>query len=71
MVEVVKITGENNLLRDLHSKAILNTDTNEVSKYNRQRSHMEKNILIANDVEKLKEDMESIKQLLNILISRS
>lgn len=64
MSDLIKIEGEKSLVRELHSKAILNTDRNEVSKYNRQKMHMEKNTSMAKDVEVLKQDIQEIKELL-------
>ncbi len=67
-MELVKIEGERNLVREIHSKAILNIDRGEVSKYHKQKKLMEKNTSLVSDVESLKSELSEIKFLLQSLL---
>jgi hypothetical protein len=67
-----KIEGYSNLLRDVNSNAIINTDFNEYQKYlsmkNKKNSEME---ILKNEVSELKNDLSEIKNLLRNLINGS
>lgn len=64
----LKVEGHSNIVRDLKTNAIINTDTQEYQNYisNKNRRLKEKQKLesIQNDVEYLKNSIEEIKQLL-------
>jgi hypothetical protein len=65
---LVKIDGNNGLVRDTHSKAILNTDRIGLEKYLAEREIALKQIQEKNDlkdkVHKLETDMSEIKNML-------
>jgi hypothetical protein len=61
------ISDEPNLVRDMKSNAILNTDMNSLQKYKMKR---EKDRETVRDIEKLKADVLEIKHLLQQLVNR-
>ena len=65
---LVKIDGNNGLVRDTHSKAILNTDRIGLEKYLAEREIALKQLQEKNDlkdkVHKLETDMSEIKNML-------
>ena len=65
---LVKIDGNNGLVRDTHSKAILNTDRVGLEKYLAEREIALKQLQERNDlrdkVHKLETDMSEIKNML-------
>jgi hypothetical protein len=71
-MSLVKIDGNNGLIRDTHSKAILNTDKVGLEKYLAEREIALKQIQEKNDlkdkVHKLETDMSEIKSLLQELV---
>lgn len=70
MEQVIGIEGHPNLQRDPRSKAILNTDRSELSRYKQQSNMLERNRNLAEDVDVLKQDMAEIKNLLRQLTAR-
>ena len=71
-MSLVKIDGNNGLVRDTHSKAILNTDRVGLEKYLADREialkqHQEKTDL-KDKVDRLETDMSEIKSLLQALV---
>jgi len=70
----VKVEGHNNLVRDLHSNAIVNTNTTEYSLYLQRRKLREKNNDILRDTVKeinsLKSELFEIKKLLKEVINK-
>ena len=71
-MSLVKIDGNNSLIRDTHSKAILNTDKAGLEKYLAERDIALKQVQEKNDlkdkVHKLETDMSEIKSLLQELV---
>jgi|LauGreDrversion4_2_1035121.scaffolds.fasta_scaffold400228_2 hypothetical protein len=67
-MSLVKIDGNNGLIRDTHSKAILNTDRVGLEKYLAEREIALKQLQEKNDlkdkVHKLETDMSEIKNML-------
>lgn len=67
-MSLVKIDGNNGLIRDTHSKAILNTDKVGLEKYLAERDIALKQVQEKNDlkdkVHKLETDMSEIKNML-------
>jgi hypothetical protein len=67
-MSLVKIDGNNGLVRDTHSKAILNTDRVGLEKYLAEREIALKQLQERNDlrdkVHKLETDMSEIKNML-------
>lgn len=68
----VKIDGNNGLVRDTHSKAILNTDRTGLEKYMAEREialkQMQEKTELKDKVHKLETDMSEIKSLLQELV---
>ena len=70
MEHTVGIEGHPNLKRDLHSKAVLNTNRTELSRYKQQTSILDRNRNLTEEVATLKQDMVEIKELLRQLTAR-
>lgn len=69
-MDTVPIDHNPKLFRDMHSKAILNTDTTELNNYTLQRNKMQTINQLQDDVLHLKQDMMTIKELLTILVNK-
>jgi hypothetical protein len=70
MTDFAKVKDHKGLIRDMNSKAILNVD-NEALVEHRNRKNVMKNIIDnSNKIEKLENDVNDIKQMLQILIDR-
>lgn len=70
MTDFAKVKDHKGLIRDMNSKAILNVD-NEALVEHRNRKNVMKNIIDnAQKIEKLENDVNDIKQMLQILIDR-
>ena len=71
-MSLVKIDGNNGLVRDTHSKAILNTDRIGLEKYRAEREialkQMQEKNELKDKVHKLETDMSEIKSLLQELV---
>lgn len=71
-MSLVKIDGNNGLVRDTHSKAILNTDRIGLEKYLAEREialkQMQEKTELKDKVHKLETDMSEIKSLLQELV---
>lgn len=67
----LKVQGHNNLIRDSHSKAILNTDKAGLEKYLADREFAEKQKQekqeFTDKIQRLENDMSEIKELLYTL----
>jgi len=70
-----KVDGYTNLVRDEHTKAVLNTNMNEYKNYIEQRriknQELEKIQTLENDVNSMKNDLSEIKSLLRSIIDGS
>ena len=70
-----KVDGYTNLVRDEHTKAVLNTNMNEYKDYIEQRriknQELEKIQTLENDVNSMKNDLSEIKSLLRSIIDGS
>jgi hypothetical protein len=70
MSEYLKVKDRPDLVRDMHSKAILNKDVNALNKYREERDFK---LRLANVVEEhnnLKKDVSEIKDLLTKILER-
>ena len=74
MIDYLKVDGNDNLVRDTSSKAIINTNVKEyysyVEKRNtilKQRQELDKQ---SEEITNLKKDMSEIKDMLSILIGK-
>jgi hypothetical protein len=63
-MELVPIKDKSNLVRDIHSKALLSTDTNALQQYENRKRLFQQNQALAEEVATMKQDLEQIKQLL-------
>lgn len=70
-----KVIGHPNLIRDLETNAIINTDTIESNNYDRSRKNRQKKSeefeIIKSEIVNLKSDIDQIKSLLGDLINES
>lgn len=70
-----KVEGHPNIIRDLKTNAIINTDIqgmqNYISSKNRRLNEKQKLESLTDDVEKMKSSIEEIKQLLKDLVNES
>ena len=67
----LKVRDNSDLVRDKKSSAILNVNQKELDKYKQARNEMLKLKKIADDYEKVKSDINDIKELLNILLRQN
>ena len=65
--KIVPIKGEDSLVRDNKSGAVLNTDMNALEKY---RAKRERDRKMQEEFEQMKDDMSEIKSLLAQLVNR-
>jgi len=74
MSKIAKVEGHKDLIRDLHSNAIVNTNTTEYSLYLQRRKLREKSNDILRDTVKeinsLKSELFEIKKLLKEVINK-
>ena len=74
MSKIAKVEGHKDLIRDLHSNAIVNTNTTEYSLYLQRRKLREKNNDILRDTVKeinsLKSELFEIKKLLKEVLNK-
>lgn len=70
-----KVEGHPNIVRDLKTNAIINTDSqglnNYISSKTRRSNEKQKLESLSDDVEKLKFSIEEIKQLLRTIVNES
>ena len=70
MVDKLKIIGNEDLVRDTKSNAILNTDLDALNKYRAKRARDMKINNMAEEVDTLRKEMTEIKSLLMQLVQR-
>lgn len=62
----MKVKVENStFIRDVHSKAILNTNHKELQEYKQKREMLSK----VNEINNVKEEIENIKQMMNKILT--
>ena len=64
----VKIKDKPGLIRDLHSKAILNTNIEELKEYKSKVALAERINVVENQLNTMKKDVETIKQILTTIV---
>lgn len=73
MIKYAKVEGHPNLLRDLKTNAIINTDQIALDSYtiakNKKKEELNRINNIENDLNDLKSSMDEIKQLLKRLVN--
>jgi conjugal transfer/entry exclusion protein len=67
----LKVRDNFDLVRDERSSAILNVNQKELNKYKQARDDMFKLKKISDDHNKIKNDIQEIKDLLNILLRQN
>lgn len=67
MTDYYKVEGNDSLIRDGSSKAIINTNTKEYQNYVEKRDMMAKQ---KQEIDSLKKDMSEIKEMLATLIGK-
>jgi hypothetical protein len=70
MSEYIKVKDRPDLVRDAHSKAILNKDLNALNKYREERDFKMKLATVVEEHNDLKKDVSEIKDLLTKLLER-
>ena len=74
MSKIAKVEGHKDLIRDLHSNAIVNTNTTEYSLYLQRRKLREKNNDIlrntVKEINTLKSELFEIKKMLKEVINK-
>lgn len=69
MTQFAKIVDHKHLVRDLYSKAVLNTDTTVVRKHEKRMRDLQKEEVRTAEINNLKTEMADIKKLLQALVS--
>jgi hypothetical protein len=67
MTQFLKVEGNDSLVRDTSSKAIINTNAKEYQNYVEKRNMMAKQ---KQEIDSLKKDMSEIKEMLATLIGK-
>jgi hypothetical protein len=68
MSQFAKIADHKFLVRDLNSKAVLNTDVSLIKKHEKYIHNMKKEENRNKEINNIKEEMKEIKQMLKILL---
>lgn len=69
-MNTIKIEKSQNIIRDLNSKALMNTDINALDTYKKQVSLLKSNSDISNKINKLEEEVGDLKNLLNLILEK-
>jgi hypothetical protein len=70
MTDVLKVKDHENLIRDPHSKAIINVDKQQYTAYLRKQQKAERLEHVESKVYDLQSDIKDIKQMLQQLVSK-
>jgi|APCry1669192010_1035390.scaffolds.fasta_scaffold35714_2 ABC-type dipeptide/oligopeptide/nickel transport system ATPase subunit len=70
MVEYVKVIDHKNLRRQRNSKGVVNIDNEELNKYKVEREYKNKISIVVQEHDKMKNDIEEIKNLLKELLGK-
>lgn len=66
----IKVKDHPSLVRDSHSKAILNTNDIALAKYREERDREMKKLQAVEEVQKLRDDVDEIKEMLKKLLEK-
>jgi len=69
-MNAVKIENKENLVRDMNTGAILNTDIDAFNLYKREKELKEQTKRNTNEINKIKGDLSEIKYMLKELLER-
>ena len=64
----LKVKGKPNLVRDTHTKALLNTDTSHIRKHDKRMKDIQHQEQIDKDIDILKNDIGEIKSMLKQIL---
>lgn len=70
MSNYIKVKDHPGLVRDAESKAILNTNDAALAKYREERDRELKKLQAVDEVQKLRNDVDEIKEMLKKLIEK-
>ena len=70
MTTYARITDKQNMVRDMYSKAVLNTDASVVKKHEQRLKLLEKEQAREAEINKLKSELSEIKTLLKQLLNK-
>ena len=70
MTNFAKVEEHKELIRDMHSKAILNIDNQALLEHRKRKDMMRKVINNSSKIDRLENDVSEIKQMLSILIEK-
>ena len=70
MTDVIKVKDHKNLVRDSHSRAIINTDKNGYMAYLKKKQKAERLEHVESKVYDMQNDIKDIKQMLQQLVSK-
>jgi len=70
MTDVLKVKDHENLIRDPHSKAIVNVDRQRYTAYLRKQQKAERLEHVESKVYDMQNDIKDIKQMLQQLVSK-
>jgi hypothetical protein len=70
MSNYIKVKDHPDLVRDRNSNAILNNDAEALNKYREERERLLKVKNAVNEVETLRNDVNEIKEMLQLLLKR-
>lgn len=70
MTNYAKVEEHENLIRDMHSKAILNVDNQALLEHRKKKEMMKKVINNSQKIDKIENELSEIKKMLSILIDK-
>lgn len=71
MMELMELDDTKDLLRDVHSKALINVNNHKLREHQLKRDAAKLVMKNAEDISELKTEMSDIKQMLQLLINNS
>ena len=71
MMELMALDDTKDLLRDVHSKALVNVNSHKLREHQLKRDAAKLIMKNAEDISELKTEMSDIKQMLQLLINNS
>jgi hypothetical protein len=70
MMKYMKVKDETNLVRDVHSKAILNTDKDILKKHDMKMRQVEKDKRQNEEINSLKDEINELRKLIENMFKR-
>lgn len=70
MTNYAKVEEHEDLIRDMHSKAILNIDNQALVEHRKKKEMMKKVINNSQKIDKIENELSEIKKMLSILIDK-